>query len=528
VKSTFSPENQVIIKLLESLKLVKVAYPPKLLAKRRAILIKQVVEWEKVEVKKALFIQDQKVIKLLEGLKADRSEYPSKLLAKRRAVFIKQIAEWERVEVGKKLPLQGQDVIRLLESLKPIKTEYPQELFAQRRSAFVGHVLKRSKISWWETLRSNIQNKLINLTKPQRPRTMEFVLASLVIVSFIVIASLGSVIYGDRDQLGIAFNDSSTQGEVSKPHIPIPTSTRELAETICKSGYRPPTCLAAKFEKSRDLTFQGNGFARAAVAKDTIPGYSGIHQASYVNDGLYGSGASWVSYSAHSWIKLDLGQTMTINMVKFGKDRLSNIKGHNPGQFTIAVALFDNVYANGDSNNDANEYQKVYDSKTTGFTGTISGSETVKAVFSPVLARYIKITVTNPGATIDEVEVFFNNYDQSSSSDETGKNKGSSGSQLALTNTPTNLPSPTRTPNDTPTPIPTDTPTFMPTDTPLPILTDTPLPIPTDTPMPIPTDTLVPVPTDTPVPVPTDTPLPLPTDTPMPIPTDTAMPVSNP
>src|SRR5205814_6294742 len=129
---------------------------------------------------------------------------------------------------------------------------------------------------------------------------------------------------------------------------------------------------------------------------------------------------------------------------------------------------------NGDSSNDANEYQQVYNSKTTGFTGTISGSETVKAVFSPVLARYIKITVTNPGATIDEVEVFFNNYDQSSSSDETGKNKGSSDSQLAATNTPTNLPSPTRTPNDTPTlmptdtlmPIPTDTPTFMPTDTP--------------------------------------------------------------
>ncbi len=73
MKSTFSPENQMIIKLLESLKLVKIAYPPKLLAKRRAIFIKQVAQWEKVGVKKALSIQDQEIIKLLEGLKSGKS-----------------------------------------------------------------------------------------------------------------------------------------------------------------------------------------------------------------------------------------------------------------------------------------------------------------------------------------------------------------------------------------------------------------------------------------------------------------------
>src|SRR6185295_11337592 len=156
-----------------------------------------------------------------------------------------------------------------------------------------------------------------------------------------------------------------------------PTSTLEVAETICKPGYLPPTCLAKRFDKSRDLTFQGNGLARAAVAKDTIPGYKGIHQASYINDGLYGSGASWISYSANSWVKIDLGQATVINLVKFGKDRLGNSTDHNPGQFTIEVALSDNVYANGDSTNDENEYDRVYDSRAAGFTGVVSGSETV-------------------------------------------------------------------------------------------------------------------------------------------------------
>ncbi len=505
----------MIIKLLESLKLVKIAYPPKLLAKRRAIFIKQVAQWEKVGVKKALSIQDQEIIKLLEGLKSDRSEYPVTMLANRRAAFVKQIAEWERVEVGDELPLPGQDVIKLLESLKPIKTEYPQGLLAQRRLAFVGHVLKRGKISWRKTLWSGIQNKLISITRPQKTTTMGFVFASLVLISFIMIASLGSVIYGNRDKLGIAFSDSPTQREVSEAYLPIPTSTLESAVTICKPGYEPPMCLAKTFDRRQDLTFQGNGLARAAVAKDTLPGYSGIHQASYANDGLYGSGASWVSYSAHSWIKIDLGRTTTINMVKFGKDRLGNVIGHNPGQFTIAVATSDNIYADGDSTNDNKEYKQVYDSKTVGFTGVLSGSETIQASFKPILARYIKITVTNPRAAIDEIEAFFSSSAQPSYLDETGKDNEPIDSQLASNNTPTKLPSPTRTPNDTPTLVPTDTPLPIPTDTPTFMPTDTPLPIPTDTPMPVPTDTLVPIPSDTPMPLPTDTPMPLPTDTPV-------------
>jgi len=536
VKPIFSPEDRVIIQLLENLKLVKADYPPKLLAHRRAVFVQQVMELGKIGVDETPHLQDQKVIKLLADLKSNRIEYPANLLAKRRITFIKQVAEWEKAEAAKQLQLQNKDIIRLLESLKPIRAEYPQQLLAQRRSAFVGHILKRGKISWWEMLRSVIQDNLISLTRPQRTTTLSF-LASFVLIGFIVIASLGSMIYGNHNRSELAFNEASTQSEAVRLYLPTPTSTSYVGVTTCKTGYIPPMCLARTFDKSQDLTFQGNGLARAAVAKDTLPGDNGIHQAAYVNDGLYGSGASWVSQNAHSWIKIDLGQTAIINMVKFGKDRLGNFNGHNPGQFTIAVALADNIYANGDSTNDNKEYKRVFDSATVGFSGVIPDFETVQASFKPVFARYIKITVTNPGTAIDEVEAFYNSTSQSTSSDKTGQSIQSINSQLVLTNTPINPPSPTSIPNNIPTLMPTNTPLPLPTNTPTLSLTDTPIPssptdvptfMPTDTPMPLPTDIPTLIPTDTPVPLPTDTPIPVPSDTPIPVPVDTLIPTQNP
>ena len=99
----------------------------------------------------------------------------------------------------------------------------------------------------------------------------------------------------------------------------------------------------------------------------------------YLNDGLYGPGASWISNSAYSWIKIDLGKSTTINTVAFGRDRLGNFNDRDPGSFVIAVALSDNVYADGNSSNDYVEYTEVYDSEQVGFNGIVSGSETIQA-----------------------------------------------------------------------------------------------------------------------------------------------------
>jgi len=535
VKETTSVPDRKVTRLLKGLQSESIVYPPKLLAKQRAAFIKQVAKWENIEVKETTSVPDRKVTRLLKGLQSKPIVYPPKLLAKQRAAFINHLAEWERVEARSKLPLQNQDVIKLLENLKPIQAEYPRELLAGRRSAFVSQILQRDKTDWWERLRAGIQNTLTSLTIPQRITKLEFMRTTFVMGSLIAAMFLGSLLFGNHERLATEINNSSAQEEIANPIFPTPTSTFELAATICKPGYLPPMCLAKRFDKSRDLTFQGNGLARAAVAKDTLPGYSGIHQASYINDGLYGSGASWVSFSANSWIKIDLGQTTVINLVKFGKDRLGYSDNHNPGQFTIEVALNDNVYANGDSTNDSNEYQRVYDSQEAGFTGVVFGSETVQASFKPTLARFVKITVTNPGAAIDEVEVLYSDQISVGVPIQNTKEPRSLQATATVTSSPTTRPTntytpiptntPTPIPTDTATPIPTDTPTPIPTNTPTPVPSNTPTPVPTDTPLPLPTDTLIPLPTDTPLPLPTDTLIPLPTDTPMPISTDTPVPV---
>jgi len=175
---------------------------------------------------------------------------------------------------------------------------------------------------------------------------------------------------------------------------------------ICKPGFSPPQCSAAPFDTANDLAFQGNGFALPAVAKDNISGFATIHQPEFANDGFYGNGSSWISDSSSSWIKIDLGRTVLLNRVTIGRDRLGGFDDRDPGQFTISVATSDNVYANGDDSNDGAEYTVVLDSSSLGFSGIISGAETIQASFPPVTARYIKLTVTNVGTDIDELEAF--------------------------------------------------------------------------------------------------------------------------
>jgi hypothetical protein len=281
------------------------------------------------------------------------------------------------------------------------------------------------------------------------------------------------------------------------------TGTIDVEKVICKPGYLPPLCLVGESDVNEDLTFQGNGSARPAVAKDTLPGYGGIHRASYVNDGLYGPGASWISNSAYSWIKIDLGKSTIINAVAFGRDRLGKFNDRDPGRFVIAVALSDNIYEDGNSSNDYVEYTEVYDSEQVGFDGVVSGPETIQAQFEPVMVR-------PPVAADDLTRKPRQNLPSTYPTSIPVRT-------LAPTNTSIPIPPNTKTPvpADTATPVPTHTP--APTDTPVPAPTDTPIPAPTDTPVPAPTDTRIPAPTDTEAPPP---PPPPPEDTPVPPPAD--------
>ena len=371
-----------------------------------------------------------------------------------------------------------------------------------------------------EALRTSIRNLFLHRVKTFPMPTMTTMRTSLVVIVLLLAVFVGSLLGNPVQPL----NPSPSQSEVAQPgYISVAaTSTTEVAKVLCKPGYLPPLCLVKEFNKSQDLTFQGNGSARPAVAKDTLPGYSGVHKAAYVNDGLYGPGTTWISDSAYSWIKIDLGEPTTINTIAFGRDRLGKFNDHDPGQFVIAVALSDNIYADGNSNNDYVEYTDVFNSEQAGFNGVISGSETIQAHFGPVRARFIKITFANKGTAVDEVEAFMIQPNELASNPTKKPKEGLLGAPSTSIPTRTSMPTDIATPVPTNTPVPADTATPVPTDTPAP--TDTAIPAPTDTPVP-PTDTAIPpAPTGTSVP-PTDTAIPpAPTGTSVP-PIDTAIPV---
>ncbi len=340
------------------------------------------------------------VMQVLERLKAVQADYPPELLSARRAAFLAQIEERNRVEVAEEQPVENGMLISLLDRLKSIEIEYPLKLWVARRTAFLAQV-SRDSVSILDALRSAFRNLIDQVKTPQAPMR-QLMRSSLILVGILIAAFVGSVLYGNQG--GTLIN--SPIARENSPQAVLATATSGTAEVVCKPGYSPPLCLAQEFDKTQDLTFAGNGSARPAVAKDTMPGFKDIHRASYVNDGLYGAGASWVSNSAYSWIKIDLGKSATINTVTFGRDRLGNYNDRDPGQFVIAVALSDNIYADGNSTNDFAEYKAVYDSRKTGFDGDVAGSETIKANFAPVEARFVKITFQNSGTAIDEVEAF--------------------------------------------------------------------------------------------------------------------------
>lgn len=504
-----------MIELLEGLKPVAAEYPAELLAARREAFIAQIRQHNETEVPAESPFQAQ-LIELLGNLKSASAEYPTELLAARRAAFVGQIRQHNSVSLPEAvLPSQNGKISKLFERLKAIEIEYPLKLWSSRRSDYVSQI-RESKISVLDAVRSIFHSMFKRADKPVMAPAMGLRRLSMILATLLVAAFMGSLAYGNRPPITQMFATSS-QGQVFQPSpVAAATGTNEVAKVICKPGYLPPLCLAKEFDKSRDLTFSGNGSARPAVAKDTIPGYSRIHKPAYVNDGLYGSGASWISNSAYSWIKIDLGEPRTINTITFGRDRLGNFNDGDPGQFIIAVALSDNVYADGNSSNDDKEYTPVYNSDEMGFDGIVTGAETIEAKFEPVNARYIKITFENARTAVDEIEVFMIQTPEYASH----MTQRPRDTVVASTFTP--VPTKTLIPSRTPL-IPTNTlfPTY--TSTPRPTLTFTPRPtdtaVPTDTPEP-PTGTPEP-PTDTPEP-PTDTPHP-PTDTPEP-PSDTPEP----
>ena len=431
--------------------------------------------------------------------------YPVELLAARRAAFLAQVDQLIAAEPDEECSSAEDEIVRLLETAKSAQADYPSNLLAARQATFVRQIEKVGRISLAERFRVFLQGiSQTGTTKPHSPPA-GLMRISLTVASLFAALFLGSTWFA-RAQA--SFTASLSQVAVTPTSV-FPLSTSEVAITICKPDDPASACPPGELDPSQDLADPGNGAASPAVSKDVHL----AHQAKYVNDGR--GGASWVSNSPYSWIKLDLGEVRPINMVSLEKGHLASSPDNELGYFMIAVALSD-VYADGDSGNDYREYTPVFHSEQADFSAIDSHTELIKTLFSTVEARFVKITFEKAGAAIEEVGVFMVEEPPVLAAKPTRIPRDDlPGIFLIPTHTNTSIAIytstsiPTNTPTDTPTrlpthtaepptntPLPSDTPTLLPTQTKPP--TNTPLP--SDTPTPLPTETQPPVDTSTPVP----------------------------
>ena len=432
-------------------------------------------------------------------------------MAVRRSAFLAQAEDLRSVDISEELSTGDQEVVKLIGNLKSVQGEYPAELLAARRSAFLSQMARTGVgTSVFERFLGSLQRIFQKPTTPAVP-SPEFRRISLVLASLLAAVIIGSLFFPSVEQL---FQPSPSQAPAAPTHL-LPTNTGEVALTICKPDDQTPSCPPDELDPSRDLADPGNGAARPAVSKDAQAGQAGVHKAAYVNDGR--GGASWVSNSPDSWVKIDLGKITTINTISLQKGNLGSSTDNDLGQFVIAVALSD-MYADGDSSNDYTEYAQVFRSEQTGFSGRVSHTEIIKTQFSPVQARFVKITFEKAGAAIEEVGVFMieppvlaEQTTSTSQVDLPGITLTPTGTDIpSLMNTATPIPTSTGLPTGTAISIPTNTatpsgtPTPQPTDTRRPSSTPTPQPTntsrPSSTPTPLPTKTRPPADTSTPVP----------------------------
>ncbi len=196
--------------------------------------------------------------------------------------------------------------------------------------------------------------------------------------------------------IGVALAESTLQVTGHSPPV---------SEVTTRTAWSAPQGSIWAFSTQSDLASPANGLAQPAVTRDVIPGHESIHNPTFLNDGYYGNGSSWIGTGPDSWLKIDLGQTVPVSSVRFGRDRIGHFDDRDPGRFQIFLATTDDVYANGNDQNDSQEYQAVFDSESVGFSGEISGSQSLLASFTPTSARYVKVQFGNDGAAIDEVEV---------------------------------------------------------------------------------------------------------------------------
>jgi hypothetical protein len=155
-------------------------------------------------------------------------------------------------------------------------------------------------------------------------------------------------------------------------------------------GYPSPQGDYASFFRPENIA-QG----KSVIVSSTIVGYPAIHNMEFLTDGNYGNGSSWIAGGPVSEITVDLGGDFLLSSVVFGRDRLlTGFSDRSPGQFTVAVSL------------DGLSYATVMDSSALVFSGVLVAGQGVRSTFDPVQGRYVKLSLSNSAAAVDEVEIF--------------------------------------------------------------------------------------------------------------------------
>ena len=162
--------------------------------------------------------QDQEIIKLLKALKSVRVEYPPELLARRRTAYMVQLALMEKFNVKNfnsiEHSIENKEIIEVLESLKPVRAEYPSILMAKQRAAFLDQAAKRRRVSWLETLRSAIQSRF-SFTPGISPEMTNAIQRSLILVG-VLAAVFAGILFGNFDRVyGISQAASDSGGDCS-------------------------------------------------------------------------------------------------------------------------------------------------------------------------------------------------------------------------------------------------------------------------------------------------------------------------
>lgn len=167
----------------------------------------------------------------------------------------------------------------------------------------------------------------------------------------------------------------------------VPTSPVTGA-TVNDGPYASPQGDYAEYTNLQNIAL-----GRSVTVSGTISGYPAIHHSSFLTDGNYGNGRSWIGDSPNSWLTIDLGSVESFHALSFGRDRLGNFDDRDPGQFSIFTS------------NDNVTFTKIFDSSLFGFNGILSFDQTVLADFGIASSRYLKLQLNDFGVAIDEVEI---------------------------------------------------------------------------------------------------------------------------